>query len=220
MKKGILILCLFFVGAYSYAQENELSIKNVFRSINISECVFDYLPYQLSYRSIDPNNVLGFQLKVTGGKYQPVYTGVNSSNIFQQGGLTVNYLSVAGVIKPGITLINKVNKIGVFYLAASLSLAYSFQTLDMIFQDPIYGKVTSTFQKNVVYSGLEIEGVKIFRLGKHINVNTSLSTGYAMPHQPVFDNIINNLSSNTTYTPGLGFGKVFISVLIGAGYNF
>ena len=217
--KAELFMYALLISCFANAQETEPESNKAFISVGINIRLIDDIPYEIYYRNIVPDQAIGFQLKGAIGKYNPFVTDVYSPNV-TQGSLQVDYSILAGIIKPGITFINRVNKRGVFYLAASLNIAYTIQTLNLNFDDPVYGKVIRQYKGNEVYTGIEIEATRTLRIGKHFNLNLSVASGYAMPHQPVFDQIIQGLNTGTTYTPGQGFGTVYINFLAGVGYGF
>jgi hypothetical protein len=220
MRKAVVFIFTLILVFNSYAQQ-QVSENTKYKSIDVNLRLIDKIPYEICFKNIDSDKHFGFQFKFSMGNFQPSYTSVNTQSNYQQGGLSIDYSAFAFVFKPGVTFVNLVNKNSVSFLGASLNLAYTIHSLDMNFTDPIYGKVSKKYQDYVIYPGAEFECAKIYRLGKRMSMNLSIVTGYALPHQPVLDYIIQGMNSGTnSYTPGQGFGTVYINFLAGMGCTF
>jgi hypothetical protein len=214
----IFVLLGLFASAQRSADTDDAETPAPLISFGANCRIIDRIPYEVFVRKIIPNATFGYQLKFAIGAYRPWSPYVSSSST--PGSLAIDYTAIAAVVKPGITLLNRVTPQAITLLTVSLNLAYTIQTLELTFTDPIYQAVRTRYVQNAIYPGAEVDITKVVRTGKNFFISGSFALGISRPQIDVFDKVIHDLSSQIQYAPGQGFGRgLYANMMVGVGFT-
>ena len=207
-KKFLFILILKILFPNSIYAQNIVSNPNKKDVlIGLQTRVIDLLPFEFSL-IVYKKNHLTYSLNLGANYFKKNNFG--DVSIFNSGG--VNYSKFkhsqdfkALYLKGGILLLNRPNDKGENFLKINSVWSFAIENFDLTTEDKIYGKVTRNFKEENIYSGLELEYLKIFNSG----ISVGGIIGYKLINTIPFKNIVQGLENASTFSPGLGFGKTY-----------